>query len=93
MAKYLTFLLKNRNGIIEIDGWEIKAEMNASNNPALNIKKDGVGMIDFGRKQLTFEGQVFKHNNSGSTILLEVVNGKVKKQEVVDQLPHQALYY
>ncbi|TKG96882.1 DUF4962 domain-containing protein [Puteibacter caeruleilacunae] len=85
--------VKKNDGVFEINGWKIEAELKADRKAALRMVKAGVGAIDFGSLAFEFEGKTYKHKIAGSSMLLEVKNGKVEMQEVVDELPHVAKYY
>jgi len=88
-----TKLNVNDNGVFTINGWEIKAELDADKKASLSMRKSAIGMIHFGSGDLVYKNKTYKRSTKGSTILLEEQNGKIKKQEVVDELPHVAKYY
>ena len=83
----------NMNGTITINGWAIKAELDASIKPELVIKKEGLGCISYGYNDVNFDQQIYHRKTTGSTILIEKGRHEVIYEETIDQLPDAAIYY
>ena len=70
-----------------ISGWNIKAEMNVAKAAKIEIYDD-LGTASFiSSDVLNFDGINYKGNISGSSKLVEIVNGQATFQEVVDEVP------
>ena len=79
------------NGKWEVGEWIIRAEMNPE-KPAdlLIVNKDKSAGISTGFSDLILNDMTYLRKKSGSTILIEKINGKVISKEVVDTLPEAA---
>jgi hypothetical protein len=75
------------NGLLQIDGWTIKAEIDPTKPADLLITNaDETIGLSTGYSKLNLNGKLYKRANEGSTLLIEGLN----VQEVVDELPEAA---
>ena len=80
-------VISKKNGIITTGNWEIKAEMNASEPANIQVTKNdhSVSLVSDGT--LINNGIIYKGKESGSSKLVELVDGKAVFQETVDKIP------
>jgi hypothetical protein len=76
-----------KNGIFTAGDWEIKAEMNASLPASIRVTKNDQSASLVSTGALSNNGKLYKGKDSGSTKLVEMVNGKPVFQEAVDKIP------
>lgn len=78
---------------LQVGDWEILAQLDGKKAAALQvIGKTAKSAFSFGNLSLEFEGKKYAPKIAGSSLLLEIYNSKVNKQEVVDELPDAAKY-
>ncbi|WP_241686467.1 heparinase II/III family protein [Flavobacterium sp. YO12] len=78
---------------LQVGDWEILAQLDGKKTAALQvIGKSAKSAFSFGNQSLEFEGKKYAPKIAGSSVLLEIYNSKVNKQEVVDELPDAAKY-
>lgn len=80
-------------GRININGWEISAQLDASKPAMLVLKKEKTGAISYGVDKLKFGGKTYQHQIPGSTLLIEIRKGQTVVKEDIDKLPDAAVYY
>jgi hypothetical protein len=80
-------VISKKNGIFTTGNWEIKAEMNALLPAGIHVTKNdqSASLVSIGT--LTNNGKLYKGKESGSSKLVEMVNGKPVFQEAVDKIP------
>ncbi len=76
-----------KNGIFTAGDWEIKAELNGSLPASIRVTKNDQSASLVSNGALSNNGKLYKGKDSGSTKLVEMVNGKPVFQEAVDKIP------
>lgn len=70
-----------------IAGWRVKAELNVGKPAKIEIS-DSLGTASFiSSGVLNFDGEIYKGKISGSSKLVEIVNGQATFQEAEDEVP------
>jgi len=80
-------VISKKNGIFTTGNWEIKAEMNASLPAGIQVTKNDQSATMVSNGTLTNNGKLYNGKESGSSKLVEMVNGKPVFQETVDKIP------
>ncbi|QNN40379.1 DUF4962 domain-containing protein [Pedobacter roseus] len=83
------------NGLahLQVGDWNIKVQLDGNKKAALQVfGKQANAMFNYGDLPISFNGQAYKPQLTGSSTLLEMKGIKLDKQEVVDKLPDVALY-
>lgn len=74
------------DGWIQVDNWKIRAELDIDKNASLEIcNSNGTAGVAFGKSSVTVAGKNYTAETEGSTLLVEVIDGKTVKQETVDR--------
>jgi hypothetical protein len=76
------------SGKIEVGEWIIHAEMNASKPAAFAIThaRDVAGLV-YNHGRLTLGDKTYEPATPGSTLLVEEVDGEIRVEEAVDEVP------
>jgi hypothetical protein len=85
--------LTDTNSIIhlKIGQWEIQAQLDGNQPAALQVTNSQVGsLFNYGMLPVNMAGKNYKPEIPGSSMLLEMQQGKVIRKEVVDELPDVA---
>lgn len=83
-----TEVLPDKDGWVQAGGWQIRAELDASRTPALEIRAaDGRAGLVTGKASLTLGSGRYDGKLPGSALLVEDVGGRWVVQEAVDELP------
>ncbi len=85
--------LTDSNSIIhlKIGQWEIQAQLDGNQPAALQVIDSQVGsLFNYGGLSVNMAGKNYKPEIPGSSMLLEMQQGKVTRKEVVDELPDVA---
>jgi len=85
--------LTNANSIIhlKIGQWEIQAQLDGNQPAALQVTDSQVGsLFNYGALPINIAGKNYKPEIPGSSMLLEMQQGKIIRKEVVDELPDVA---
>jgi len=78
---------------VRIGDWHIKAQLNGDKKAALIIDgSKSKSLFTYGDMPVKFQGKAFVPDLKGSSVLLEMINGKLVKKEVVDQFPDVLKY-
>ncbi|MDO5980036.1 DUF4962 domain-containing protein [Flavivirga spongiicola] len=80
-------------GKLQIDGWQISVELDENKPASFICKKEGAGAISFNNRSIEMNAKKYVHQTPGSTMLIEIINDKIEKQEVIDTLPDEVIYY
>ncbi|WP_018625879.1 DUF4962 domain-containing protein [Niabella aurantiaca] len=83
----------NSGGLLQLNagGWNIKAQLDGAKAALLQVA-DGRSLFDYGSSHLSFSGKKYRRQTAGSSLLLELQNGRLSRQEAADQLPEVARY-
>lgn len=87
--------VSNVNGLyhLQVGDWNIKAQLDGEKAASLQVfSKEAKSLFNYGNLPILFQGKTHKSKIKGSSILLEMDNKKLNKQEVVDELPDVAKY-
>ncbi|MGN7990037.1 DUF4962 domain-containing protein [Pedobacter sp. 22226] len=87
--------LSATNGLyhLQIGNWDIQAQLDGNKKAALQVfGKQVNALFNYGDLPVSFNGQAYKPQQTGSSTLLEMKGTKLEKQEVTDKLPDVALY-
>lgn len=77
---------KEGSTLLEIGRWKILAQLNPGLPATLQVS-DEFSFFNYGNLPFSFRGKEYKPSVPGSSMLIEFVNGQLKKQEVTDKLP------
>ncbi|WP_235005343.1 DUF4962 domain-containing protein [Pedobacter nyackensis] len=83
-------LLNDVNGLyhLKLGQWEIMAELNATKPASLQVKSANENSVfSYGNRPVKVKSKVYEHRVKGSSMLIELKNNVINKQEVVDSLP------
>ncbi|NQX38312.1 Heparinase II/III-like protein [Pedobacter steynii] len=84
---------KDNNCHLKIGNWEILAQLDGTKPAALQvIGQEAKALFSYGKLPIRFQGKTYTRKTSGSSVLLEVSNGKLNSQEATDELPDVAKY-
>lgn len=87
--------LSATNGMyhLQFGDWDIRAQLDGNKKASLQVfGKQAKALFNYGDLPITFNGKLYKPEQTGSSLLLEMKGTKPDKQEVLDQLPDVALY-
>ncbi|RBQ07940.1 DUF4962 domain-containing protein [Pedobacter miscanthi] len=87
--------LSATNGIyhLQLGDWDIRAQLDGNKKASLQVfGKQAKALFNYGDLPIIFNGKLYKPEQTGSSLLLEMKGTKPDKQEVLDQLPDVALY-
>ncbi|MEZ4777218.1 MAG: DUF4962 domain-containing protein [Bacteroidia bacterium] len=80
--------VKQGEGKWKIGEWSIEAEMDAGKMPSLECRKaDETAVVSFGKKTILAGRKTITPQIPGSTVLYEIINGKMIVKEAVDEFP------
>lgn len=86
-----TEVAPDKNGWVRAGGWQIRAELDASKKPFLEVQSvDGTAALVTGRARITVGGKEYAATLPGSALLIENAGDKRIVQEAVDELPNAA---
>ena len=78
---------------VKVGEWNIKAQLNGNKGAALIIDGSKTkSLFTYGDLPVKFQGKTFISNLKGSSVLLEMIDGKLIKKEAVDELPDVLKY-
>lgn len=83
-------VIHEANGLCElaVGDWHIKAELNTDNAALLAVKSElSQAVFSYGSEPVKMLDKVYEHQIKGSSMLIELKNKVINKQEVVDSLP------
>ena len=82
---------RNKDGLIRAGEWQIRAELDASRDALLEIKRgDGAAALVTGKAAITVGGSTHRAKLAGSSLLVQATRGKPVVQESVDVPPDAA---
>ncbi|MGJ7032548.1 DUF4962 domain-containing protein [Niabella hirudinis] len=83
----------NNDGLLQLHagGWNITAQLDGGKTALLQVA-DSSSLFDYGSSNLSLSGEKYRRQQAGSSLLLELQNGRLSRQEVIDQLPEVARY-
>lgn len=85
--------LQNGNIQLNFGNWELSAQLNSDQAPMLNIKNEKLNAaFNYGASSIKLGKKTYQHQTSGSSMLVETINNKPTRQEVIDELPDVAKY-
>ncbi len=86
-----TEVAPDKDGWIRAAGWQIRAELDASRKPFLEVQSvDGTAALVTGRARITMGGKEYAATRLGSALLIENAGDKRIVEEAVDELPNAA---
>ena len=83
------------NGLfhVQVGNWDIRAQLDGAKSVALQVvEKNGKSLFNYGNLPISFRGKAYNQKIVGSSMLFEMKNNKLNKQEAVDELPAVAKY-
>jgi hypothetical protein len=84
-----TEVASDKNGWLRAAGWQIRAELDASKKPFLEVQSvDSTATLVTGRPDITMGGKEYAAKLLGSALLVENAGDKRIVQEAVDELPN-----
>ena len=84
-----TEVVPDKNGWVQAGEWQIRAELDASQKPSLEVRAaDGKAGLVTGKGNVTVGGRRHDGKLPGSVLLVEEVGHKWIAQEAVDELPN-----
>lgn len=82
-----TIVLNPDTNTYSIDGWNIVAELNCEKAAGLKITNDANTAVFVSSGTLRYNGKEYKGTVTGSSKLLEMIEGKINMQEKTDEVP------
>ncbi len=81
-------LQRGESGWISAGNWKIQAELDASKPASFEITStDGSSAIMYGKEQIKAGDNTYQPEYTGSTLLVEKINGKMVVKEGIDKVP------
>ncbi|WP_205314394.1 hypothetical protein [Pedobacter jeongneungensis] len=78
---------------LQLGDWDIQVQLDGNKKAVLQVfGKLANALFNYGDLPVSFNGQAYKPQLTGSSTLLEMKGTKLDKQEVVDKLPDVVLY-
>ncbi|MDN5287181.1 MAG: heparinase [Mucilaginibacter sp.] len=87
--------LTDQNGIahFKAGAWDIQAQLDGKHTAALQVINSKIGSVfNYGDQAVTLTGKGYQHHVPGSSMLLEIIGGKMNRQEAVDEIPNVAKF-
>jgi hypothetical protein len=86
-----TEVTPDKDGWVRAGGWQIRAELDASKKPFLEIQSvDGTAALVTGKERITLGEETYTSTLPGSTLLIESMQADPIVQEAVDEFPKAA---
>jgi hypothetical protein len=87
--------ISNNSGLsnLQVGDWNIQVQLDGEKPAALQVSgKTAKSLFSYGNLPIQFEGKAYTPKITGSSVVLEIDDNKVNKQEAVDELPDVAQY-
>lgn len=86
-------IISNNKGLhqLQVGPWHIAAQLDGAKPPLLQVFNQ-TSLFDYGSSDIRFTGKKYQRTKAGSSMLIELQNGKTNHYEAVDKLPDVAKY-